>query len=157
MSIRHYPVVVADARVATILYRTTVDGATFADRVPITDGKRRRLPRIFLVLRIIADRCELKNVIVFTDYRGTLDDGVRFDPSSRPNLNIGADNSVRAYRSLAVNPSVTRYDRSLMNHSVFPGAWSISVDATRSPFILAVALNRQKFRRLATRSTVSRI
>ena len=50
MHIRHQPVIVADTGHALILHGATIETAVFANRIPITDFKLRRLALIFFIL-----------------------------------------------------------------------------------------------------------
>ncbi len=67
MRVRHQPVVVADARDARILHRASIDRAVLANRIAFADLERRSLASVFFVLRVIADRCKLKYMIVAAD------------------------------------------------------------------------------------------
>src|SRR5688572_15284998 len=67
MHIRHDPVVIAQPGDPGVLYRATVKGAEFAYGIPIADFEPSRLSCIFLVLRRLAQRYELKNPVVTAD------------------------------------------------------------------------------------------
>jgi hypothetical protein len=122
MGVGHDPVVIANTRNALVLHGSTVDRARLANRIAIPDHQLRRLTSILLVLRVVTNRRELKNVIILADHGGAFDNGVRFDPSSGANLNISADNHVRTYSRIFMYSGIARHDSQLMNHSRFPGA-----------------------------------
>jgi hypothetical protein len=61
--IGHEPVVVADARHAFVLHRTSMDRAELADRVAVADLGARGLARVFLVLVRLADRREMEDAV----------------------------------------------------------------------------------------------
>src|SRR5690606_34066547 len=90
MHVSHDPVVAAQARDATVLYRTKVDGDEFTDRVAVADDQLRRFARVLLVLRRSANGSELEDMVVATD------GGVTFDHDMRANTRTGADLYVRA-------------------------------------------------------------
>ena len=60
----HEQIVIADARHALIADGAAVDGAELADHVAIADLQARRLAGVFLVLRRLADRGELEDLVV---------------------------------------------------------------------------------------------
>jgi hypothetical protein len=83
MHIGHDPVVIADRRLTIALHRATTDRAKFANCIAIPNGQRGWLTGVFLILRIVADRCELVNVIVATNNSRTIDNNVTVDSRTR--------------------------------------------------------------------------
>ena len=137
--IGHYPVVVTDTGNAFILRGPPVDGNEFADNITVSQLQPGRLPRIFPVLRSIADRGKLVNPVIpadtgrAIDYRvgadpGTgIDDHIRADDREGPDIDIS-----RQFRS-GVNYS-PRVDQELMSLSVH----MISADETSLSSTLAL-------------------
>ena len=96
VAVRHDPVVVADRRDALVLDRAAIERAVLADRVAVADDEPRPLAGVLLVLRIVADRGELEDVVVGADDGRALDDDVRLDARAARDLDVGADDGVGA-------------------------------------------------------------
>jgi hypothetical protein len=67
MAVSHDPVIVTNNGVTEVLSRSPAYGAKLANRVSITDDKSRRLVSVLLVLRIIADRGKLIDMIILIE------------------------------------------------------------------------------------------
>src|SRR5690606_1054588 len=65
--IGHQQVVVADARLATVLHGAAVNGHAFTNDIVITDLQPGRLPLVLQIGGILADTGELKNAVVAAD------------------------------------------------------------------------------------------
>jgi hypothetical protein len=59
--------VAADGGDAAVLHGAGVEGAEFADHVAVADFQPRRLPLVFLVLRCLAERDEMEDLVVRAD------------------------------------------------------------------------------------------
>ncbi len=151
--VRHDPVVVADRRDAQVLNRTAIDRAGFADRVAVADHEPRAFSGVLLVLRIVADRGELEDVIVGADHGRPFDHDVRLDAAAAANLDVLADDRVGADLRAVVDASAARNDGASVDHDLGPSASSRSASATTLPSTSARASSRHRLRRRSTRST----
>ena len=96
MHIGHDPVVAADAGDAGILRGAQVEGAEFAYGVVVADLKARRFACVFLVLRDLAERAELKDAVM-RPMRGMPARSPHADrPSARTDLDMFADDGIGA-------------------------------------------------------------
>ena len=102
MDIRHDPVVVAYASSARVLHRTPIDGAVFADRIAVSDGQLRGFAGVLLVLRVVADGCELKDAVVLADDARSLQYHVGLDSRAPADLYIRTDDGVWADRHVRI-------------------------------------------------------
>ena len=96
MHVGHDPVVVAQARHAGVLRGAAVERAEFADGVAVADFQPRRLARVFLVLRHLAQRAELENPVVAADAGMAGDHHMRADPGAGADLDVLADDGIGA-------------------------------------------------------------
>jgi hypothetical protein len=96
MTVGHDQVVVAQNRLAGVLYRSTADRTKLANRVPITDCETCRLVGVLLVLWIITDGGKLIDMIIFAYFRRAVDDDVTVNPRTAANFDMIADYGVRA-------------------------------------------------------------
>ena len=124
--VRHEQIIVPDTRDTLVVRRAAIDGDVLTKDVSIADLESRRLTGVFFVLRCIADRGELKYLIIRTESRPAGDDGVRADTTTRPDLDVGADDRVRP------DHDVRRELRARLDH----GTW---VDAHDTPVYLPVS------------------
>jgi hypothetical protein len=95
--IGHDPVVVADDGGAVTIQGAAIDRAIFAYGVTVADDELGRFALIFLVLRDIANGCELEYAVVFTYARRAVDDHVRSDPRAAVDLNVRTDYGERPH------------------------------------------------------------
>src|SRR5690606_36170660 len=133
--VSHDPVVVADHGFARVLHRPAADRAVLANGVAVADREARRLARVFLVLRIVADGGELVDAIVPADHRRTLDHDVSGDPRAAADAHVVADDRVGADLDVLGQLCRSGHDGSRVNpHDAAPGAQAIfAVTATAAP------------------------
>ncbi len=141
--IRHEQVVVADAGHALIVRRAAIDGAVLAKDVPVADLEPRRLPLVLLVLGRIADRGELKEVVVRADASGTVDDDVRSHDRTRADLDIGPDDGERPHADIRRELRLRRYKGVRVDHLPVSGATIICAWATSTSPTWAAVAKRQ--------------
>ena len=77
--IGHNPVVVTDRGDTAILNGAPTDRAPFSERVAVANDKAGRLTGVLLVLRLVADRRELVDVVVFANRRRPANDDMAFN------------------------------------------------------------------------------
>jgi len=119
VAIGHDPVVIADAGNALILGRAAVNRDALADCVAIADRQFGFFAGVFLVLRIVTDRCELKNMVVATDRRRTLDDDMGLDSGAGADFDVRTDNGKRPDADVFVQSRLRRYNRTLVDQGSF--------------------------------------
>ena len=115
MDIGHDPVVVPNAGDACILAGAGVEGTELADGVAIANHQLGRLARVLLVLRLRAQRCELENLVIFTDGGVPLDHAMRTNARTGPHLHMGADDAISPHSHRRVQPSTLMHDRGGMD------------------------------------------
>ena len=122
VGLRHDPVVVADTRQGFGLERAALNRDVFADRIAVADfdtgvvfGSGR------LVLRNLAERCELKDPIALPDHHRSAQYYVRPDPIVVTDLDAGTDDAVRTDRDVVADPCRGIDDGRRVNH-----AWASS-------------------------------
>src|SRR4029078_8029339 len=93
---RHEEVVAADDREATTADGAAVHGGELAEYIAIADLEARGLALVLEILRRVADRRELENLVLGADGGRPLDDGVRPDPGARTDAHAFLDHRVRA-------------------------------------------------------------
>ena len=143
MRIGHQKIVVADAGHAFALHRAAVHGHEFPDHVPVADLEPGRFALVLLVLRSVADRCELVDLVLCADAGRAVDDhmgshpGARADAHARPNdaerSDLGArrDFRLRRYHRARIDhPSSPATAAAFASGGVVSGATKISADAT---------------------------
>src|SRR5688572_28793532 len=155
VTVGHDPVVAADRRHAGILDRAAIQRAVLADRVAVADDELRALAVVLLVLRIVADRGELEDVVVDADDGRTFDDGMRLDASAAADLDVGSDDRVRADVDARVDLRGRIDDGSRIDQDLGPSAMRICASATALPSTSATPVKRQRFLRRFTSSTRS--
>ena len=116
MDICHDPVVVAHAGLAGVLHGTPIDGAVFANRIAVSDVQLRGFAGVLLVLRIVADGCELKDVVVLADDAGPLQHHVGLDSRAPADLHIRSDNAVWTDRHVRVKTCTCRNHGARVDH-----------------------------------------
>jgi hypothetical protein len=67
MHVSHDPVIVAESGNTDILCSTQIEGTELANGIAIADFKTRWLSGVFLVLRHLTKRAELKNPVIASD------------------------------------------------------------------------------------------
>ena len=95
MRASHEQAVAADARLLA-LARRTVDARILADRRAVADDRIAFLALELQVLRLRADRGELKDMTVLADARPAVDDGMRLYARSRADGDVCGNDGVRA-------------------------------------------------------------
>jgi hypothetical protein len=95
MDIGHKKIVISDTRCTPSLDGSAIDGDKLPEYIPITYFQAGRLARIFHVLRIIPERCELENPVVPANNGGTLDHYMGTDPGSPADLHFGPNDAKR--------------------------------------------------------------
>ncbi len=95
MHVGHDPVVVAQNGLSPVLHGAATDRTELANRVAITDDQVGGFVGVFLVLRVVADRSELIDVIVLADLCRPIDDDMTVDASTACNFYIVTDNGIR--------------------------------------------------------------
>src|SRR5690606_13770572 len=138
---------------AAILRGAAVDRDVLANRVAVSDREARRLARVFLVLRIVADRRELEDAVVLADRRRAFHDRVRFDARTAADRHVLADAGVRADVRVRVHLGLRRYDSALVDQLRFPATIVIWASAATLPSTSARQSKRHKLLRLAVSST----
>ena len=63
--------------------------------ITVTDDQFRGFISVFLVLRVITNRAELVEAIIFTDRGRAVDDNMTFDPRAHADFDILPDDSIR--------------------------------------------------------------
>ena len=133
MGIGHDPVVVADERDARILDRPAIDRRVLANRIAIADLEPGILAVVFLVLRVVANRRERKDVVIATDRRRPLDDHVRLDARSAADLDIRCYDGIGSDADAFVQSRLTRYHRTLVDQGSFLVTIRITASAASWP------------------------
>src|SRR5690606_4467116 len=87
----HQQVVAADPGFTLILHRATVDGATLADDVVVTNDQTGRLSLVLLILTFLSNTGELEDLVVAADRGRALDHHMGVDHRSWANLHIIPD------------------------------------------------------------------
>ena len=159
--IGHQQIVAADPGHAVSGHGAAVHGDRFAEYVAIADFQAGGLAFVLLVLRRIADRGELINLVVGADAGRTIDDRVRPHPSAGANHHAGADDTERSDFGIRSNLRLRRDHRARIDHPSSPdapatlasellapgtlvsGATMISADATTAPSTSARQSNFQ--------------
>ena len=100
MTIGHDPVVVAYDGLAKVLSRSPANRAVLANGVSITNSELRWLVGVFLILRVITDGGKLIDMIVFANFRWTINDDVTVNSRTAVNLDVVSDHAVRANLSI---------------------------------------------------------
>ena len=116
----HDPVVVADAGHPAALYGARIEGAELADGVAVADFQPRRLAGIFLVLRHLAQRAELEDVVVAPDAGVALDDDMRTDDGVVADLDMRTDDRIGADLHVGADPGARIDDRRGVDHLRHP-------------------------------------
>ena len=75
--------------------RAAVDRAELAEDVAVADDELGRLAGVLQVLRRVADRGELENLVVAAERGRAIHDGMRADPGSRADPHVRADECKR--------------------------------------------------------------
>src|SRR5690606_6624312 len=112
-----------------------------------------RLARVFLVLRIVADRRKLEDAVVLADRRRPFDDRVRLDARAAADHDVVADNRVWADVRVRVDLGFRRYYGALVDQVRFPATIVICASAAILPSTSARHSKRQRLVRLAVSST----
>src|SRR6266545_4362341 len=96
MAVGHEVVVIPDDRFAVPGYCPAVDRRKLAEHVAGADGQAGLLAVILQVLGIEAQNGVRENAVLLSQDSRSLDRGVRADPGSRPDHDLGADDRVGA-------------------------------------------------------------
>ena len=88
---------VANARDSPTTGSTTVDRGVFSDDIVIAYFEPGRLSSVFEILRVLADRSKLVDLVVLANFRGPLEHNMWAYPTTLPNRDIGSDNGVRTH------------------------------------------------------------
>ncbi len=91
VAVGHDPVIVTDNRLALVLRGATADGAKLTNGISVADNQAGRFVCVFLVLRIVTDRCELIDVVVLAYLRRAVDNNVTVDTSTAVYFNTVAN------------------------------------------------------------------
>ena len=120
MRIRHQQIVVADARHALIVRRAAIHCDGFTKHIAVADLEAGRLAVVFLVLRRIPQRGKLEYLVVGADARRAVDHGVRANPGSGANHDIGADHGEWPDFNVGRDVCLRRYHRPRIDHPAAP-------------------------------------
>jgi len=96
VDVSHNPVVVAESGHTLILHGTSANRAVLTNGISVADLQARIFALIFLVLRIVADRCELINMIVLADSGRAVYHDMAFHFRSGTDFNLITDNRIRS-------------------------------------------------------------
>src|SRR5438445_524474 len=96
MDADHEQAMVADAGHHAAALGSRVHRHVFADRIVAADAQRGVFAAIFEVLRLQADRGERKDARPLADYRAPLDDDMRHQPDAGAELDLPAEDAIRA-------------------------------------------------------------
>lgn len=107
----HDPVVVADAGNATFLGGTPINGAEFAKGIAVANFQFRWLAAVLFVLRILADRCELKDAVVAAYRCQAFHDGMRTHRGSGTDLYPRTDHGIGPDANASIQLSAWIDDR----------------------------------------------
>ena len=94
MGIGHKQVIITYDRTPSAMHRAPIDSAIFANDVPVTHFHPGGFAGIFSVLRHVAQRRELENMIVLANARGPLDHDMGLDPGARIDVHIRCNDGV---------------------------------------------------------------
>src|SRR3569833_198874 len=139
----HEQIVTANPGNTFVVRGAPIDGAALTEYVAIADLQPRRLPRVFLVLRGIADGGELKDAVVRPNDSWPVDDSVGTYHGARPDLHIRTNDRERPDRHVGGELCSWRYDRPRVNHLPVSGATIISACATSVSPTTAMVSNFQ--------------
>jgi hypothetical protein len=92
----HDPVIVAHSGHAGISRGANIEGTKLSNGVAVTNYQFARLTLVFFILGDRAQRIELKNAVVFTDGGVAFDDAMRANGRTSANLDVWANDAVRA-------------------------------------------------------------
>ena len=123
--------------------RAAIDRAELAEHVAVADLEARRLARVFLVLRRVADRGELEHLVLAPERGRPVDHGMRPDPAAVADLDAGADDGERADHDAFADLRIRRNDRARIDQGLTSGATIMVADATSWPSTSATVVNFQ--------------
>jgi hypothetical protein len=87
----HDPVIAADPGDTATLHGPAAKGAQLTNGIVIADDQLGVFTSIFLILWLFTDRCELKNMIVFSNRCAAGQNRVRSNPGARINPYLRVD------------------------------------------------------------------
>src|SRR6202035_662759 len=93
-----------------------------ANDIAVADFEPGRFPLVLFVLRRIAHRGELENLVVRADSSGSVDDYVRTDQGARSDGDVRSDDAEGADRHARGNIRLRRYHRPRVDHPASPAA-----------------------------------
>src|SRR5713101_2835293 len=97
VDVSHDPVVASDPCDARVLRGAAIEAAVLADRVALADLERGRLAAVLFVLGRAAERAEPEDAVLRPDAGSPLDHDVRPDRGPLPDLDVLADDRIRAH------------------------------------------------------------
>ena len=98
MHIGHHPVVIANPGDPFVLRCTGIKSAKLANSIAIANFQTRGLTGIFFILRLRPQRSKLKNLVIAPNAGMALNHAMRPNARAFTNLNVRANNAVRAHR-----------------------------------------------------------
>jgi hypothetical protein len=117
MHVGHDPIVIAHPRYAGVLDGAGIESAELANGVVIADLEPSRLAAVFLILRDLAERDELEDVVAAPDARMPGYYGMRTYDGAGPNLYMLADYGVGADLDIGREAGPRMHDRAWVNHT----------------------------------------
>src|SRR5712691_8108004 len=133
MDIGHDPIVAADPRHARVLHSTAIEGAKLSNGISVPDFERRRFAAVLLVLGRPTDRTESENTVLRADPGPSFDHHVRSDQGAFADLDVLADDRIRADRYAGGDCRFRMNDGGRMDHSARRVHNSLASAASASP------------------------